>query len=332
MIKKILRKIRSSEKGYKVASKILGNKLIVNNKLYQYLYNKKIAYSIRKFEGIMPSIEIGITNKCNADCIMCPHRNIKDFGTMTMKLYKKIIDDVVSCGIKSINLTFFGEPMLDPELSDKIKYATDMGIMVSFFTNAALMTKKRSIEILEAGLSSITVSMDSNNKETYEKIRKNCKYEIVKKNILDFLEARRELNKDIKVGMTAVLMDENYKELKEYYDFWKPRVDSINLVNMQNRSDSFTKSSKKSLYYKKDLIREPCRLLWSSMVIDWNGDVVLCCNDYLHEVVLGNLNKESIKEVWFGKKIKALRGIHKKREFSKIPFCDKCNKRTIWWL
>ena len=45
-----------------------------------------------------------------------------------------------------------------------------------------------------------------------------------------------------------------------------------------------------------------------------------------------NLNKESIKDVWFGGKMNAIREIHKRGEFFKIPFCNKCNKRTIWWL
>ena len=332
MIKKVLGKIRSSERGYKVASKILGNRAISNSKIYQYFYNKKITKAISRLKNQMPAIEIGITNKCNADCIMCPHRNIKKFGTMNMTLYKKIINDACDCGIKSVNLTFFGEPMLDPELEKKIRYTVKKEMKVGFFTNASLMTKDRSVEIIKAGVSDIVVSMDSMNKETYEGIRKNLKYDIVRKNILDFLDARKELKSDVKVCMAAVLMDENYDELREYYKFWNSKVDSINLVNMQNRSGSFNKESKKSLFYKKDLIREPCRLLWSSMVIDWNGEVVLCCNDYLHETVLGDLNKESIKEVWGGKKINVIRKIHKRRDFSKIPFCDACNKRTIWWM
>jgi len=332
MIKEILGKIRSSERGYKIASKILGNRVISNSRIYQYFYNKKIWSTISRLEKEMPMIEIGITNKCNANCIMCPHKNIKKFGTMPMSLYRKIIDDAHNCGIKSVNLTFFGEPMLDPELEKKIEYTVKKGMKVSFFTNASLMTKDRSIKIIKAGISSIIVSMDSMNKKTYEKIRGNLKYDIVKKNILDFLDARKELRKNVNVSMTAVLMDENYDELKSYYKFWKTRVDSINLVNMQNRSDSFEKKSKKSLFYKEGLVREPCRLLWSTMVIDWDGEVVLCCNDYMHEIVLGDLNKQTIREIWNGQKLKIIRDIHKKRDFSSMPFCDKCNKRTIWWI
>ncbi len=331
-MRKILAKIRGSEKGYKLASNILGNKVLANNSIYQHFYRRKINNVISKLENSMPAVDIGITNLCNANCIMCPHYKIKKFGTMTMKLYKKIIDDVALCGIESVNLSFFGEAMLDKTLIEKIKYAKSKDLKVGFFTNAALMFKDKSRELIEAGIDSITVSMDSNNKEMYEKIRVNCSYDDVKKNILDFLEIRKELESDVKLGLVAVLMDENYNELKDYYKFWKKKVDGINLINMENRSDSFDKKSKKSLSYQKDMIREPCFLLWSHLVVDWDGEVVLCCNDYAHEVVVGNLNKESIRDVWFGGKMKAIREIHKRGEFFKIPFCDKCNKRTIWWL
>jgi MoaA/NifB/PqqE/SkfB family radical SAM enzyme len=36
------------------------------------------------------------------------------------------------------------------------------------------------------------------------------------------------------------------------------------------------------------------------MIIDWNGDAVLCCDDWSHKVILGNLKKQSIEEIWFG--------------------------------
>ena len=66
--------------------------------------------------------------------------------------------------------------------------------------------------------------------------------------------------------------------------------------------------------------------------MDWNGDVVLCCDDWNHQVILGNLKKERIEEIWFGNRLKAIRELHKKGEFDKISICSGCNKKTIWWL
>jgi radical SAM protein with 4Fe4S-binding SPASM domain len=68
------------------------------------------------------------------------------------------------------------------------------------------------------------------------------------------------------------------------------------------------------------------------MVVDWNGDVVLCCDDWNHREVLGNLKEKSIEDIWFGDRLKQIREMHLKEEFDKVPICHACNKKTIWWL
>jgi radical SAM protein with 4Fe4S-binding SPASM domain len=68
------------------------------------------------------------------------------------------------------------------------------------------------------------------------------------------------------------------------------------------------------------------------MIVDWNGDVVLCCDDWNHSTILGNLKKQTIEEIWKGNKLKEIREAHKKGEFYKVPLCAGCNKKTIWWM
>jgi len=76
MISKILGKVRGSRVGYNLGRKVLSTPLIVNNKLYDSLYNKKINKSIEKLGKEYPwGVDIGTTNLCNAECIMCPHSN-----------------------------------------------------------------------------------------------------------------------------------------------------------------------------------------------------------------------------------------------------------------
>lgn len=332
-ILRYLGKIRSTRLGQQIARGILSTKIIVNSSLYKNLYNKKIESVMSTREKSLPNtLEIGITNACNANCIMCPHHKLKKIGFMDMKLYKKIIDDASSSGISGVGLSFFGETFMDKHLIERIKYAKLKGLGVSFFTNGSLMDKKKAREIIEAGLDSIVISFDSDRKKVYEKIRRNLKFETTRNNILGLIEMKRELKKkNPKINLVFVLMDENASELKEYYRTWKNRVDAINVINMRNWSGEIDNKTKRSIHFKKGLKRDPCGLLWQQFNIDWDGKVVICCNDWAHNVVLGDMNKESVSDVWFGEKLKAIREIHKKRQFDKIPFCAKCNKKTIWW-
>ena len=72
----------------------------------------------------------------------------------------------------------------------------------------------------------------------------------------------------------------------------------------------------------------PCSHLWSSMVIRWNGDVVPCCRDLLSGIVLGNVNDESLSDIWNGKNLIALRKKQKEFRYHEIPICKNCSK--LW--
>jgi len=170
MIRKIAGKARSSRLGFKALNYVFDSK-ITETALYKKLYFKKIKRTAKLHTDVLPkSIEIGITNVCNADCIMCPHRHLKKMGFMNMGLYKKIVDDAVSCGMEKVSLSFFGEAMLDKDLEARIKYAKNKGLGVSFFTNASKMDESKSKMLIKNKVDNISVSLDSPNKETYEKI------------------------------------------------------------------------------------------------------------------------------------------------------------------
>ena len=183
-------------------------------------------------------------------------------------------------------------------------------------------------------MDSITISFDGYTKETYEKIRRGLKFDVVKKNILGLIKTRKDLNKNHpKINLVLVELEENKNEIKSFYEEWKNKVDSINIINMRNWANEIDKKgTKESFHFNYKIKRKPCALIWQKMVIDWNGDAVLCCDDWNHSTVLGNLKKQTIEEIWKGEKLKKIRERHVKGEFSKIPLCSKCNKKSIWWM
>jgi len=335
MISKTLNKIRGNRIGYNVGRKILSASFITNNKLYNSLYDKKIRKSIEKLSRKYPwGVDIGTTNLCNAECIMCPHSKLKKMGTMNMKLYKKIIDNCKKLNIKIITLSFFGEPFLDKGIIEKIKYAKEKGMSVAFYSNASLLTEELAKKIINSKLDGITISFDGYSKETYEKIRKKLKFDIVKRNILNLVEIRKKMKKDNpKINLVLVELEENKREIRQFYKEWRKKVDGINIINMRNWANDIQKEgTKESFHFNKKIKRKPCALIWQKMVIDWNGDVVLCCDDWNHSTVLGNLKKQTIEEIWKGNKLRKIREAHIKGEFWKVSLCSDCNKKSIWWL
>ena len=153
---------------------------------------------------------------------------------MDMMLYKKIIDNCNSLNIKRVNLSFFGEPFLDKGIVEKIKYAKTKGMYVGFYSNGSLLNRDLAKKIVESKLDGITISFDGYSKETYEKIRKNLKFENVKRNILNLLVFRDKFgSKNPKIALVLVELDENKGEIRQFYNEWSKKVDSINIINMR---------------------------------------------------------------------------------------------------
>jgi len=59
------------------------------------------------------------------------------------------------------------------------------------------------------------------------------------------------------------------------------------------------------------------------VVIDYSGDVVLCCNDYHKNVVFGNIKTKKLIDIWFSKRFSDIRKQLRNKEFS-LPICKKC--------
>ncbi len=332
---KLLSKIRNTKIGYAIGSKILSSSFINKNPIYTRLHSRHIKNKMKKLEQSPPSIDIGTTNLCNANCIMCPHSKLKEFGTMNFKTYKKIIDEAHEMGVKNISLTFFGEPLLDKGVFEKIKYTKEKGMSIVFFSNGSLLDEKNAKKLIETGLDSIIISFDGYKKETYEKIRKNLNFDKVRSNILGLIKLKKKMNKkNPKISLSLVEQQSNTDEVGAFYKEWKEKVDHISVINLRNWAGNIESNEnfKKSFHTKNGLSRPPCKLLWQKLVIDWNGDFVLCCDCWNHQVILGNVKEHSIKDIWFGEKLKKIRELHKKGEFDKIPVCKNCNKKTVWWL
>ena len=268
-------------------------------------------------------LDIETTSVCNLLCPMCP-RTIKiedgtfgEVGHMSMDLYKKIIDEGSKNNLYSVKLMSLGEPLLDPEIVQRIKYAKDKGIEeVMFNTNATNLTDKMAHDILEAGLDSIFFSIDG-LKEQYEKIRIGAHYESVVKNIENFLKIIHDNGyKHVQTRASLVVMPGMEEIIDEYTQFWLPKVGMVGLGEWMVRTE---KSDEKD--YNPDF---KCAQPFQRMFVLMDGVCTPCCLDDGKNYVIGDANKNSITEIWQGEKATALRVAQKNGRYYDIDICKKC--------
>tara|TARA_R110002167_G_scaffold98753_1_gene259495 strand:+ start:1764 stop:2603 length:840 start_codon:yes stop_codon:yes gene_type:complete len=73
-------------------------------------------------------------------------------------------------------------------------------------------------------------------------------------------------------------------------------------LNIVNRSDLLSGCDK---IYNTN----PCNIPFYKLFIDWNGDVLLCENNWKKDVIFGNINEESLSDIWYGSKINTYRNV-----------------------
>tara|TARA_B110000977_G_scaffold201844_1_gene299210 strand:+ start:3646 stop:4629 length:984 start_codon:yes stop_codon:yes gene_type:complete len=302
------------------------------NKLHSYLnrrIDKKVSYeNLLEFPKY---IEIETVNACNARCPMCTINDWeRNYPVMKDDVWKKISEDIIENKkfLKRVSLYRDGEPLIDKKMAQRINKFYENGITeTSIATNVSLLNEKRATDLLEAGLGMIIFSIDSLNKDVFEKIRVRLNFEEVRDNAIRFLQLRDKINPKCRVWIRMIRQKSNYDEWPDYYDFWKKYTSDVdriyyhNIFNWGGQLDDYKSVSKS---FEPNL---PCVALWSLMVIFANGDVPLCNVDYNNKYPTGSIMKNSIRDLWTSEVMNARRTLHLKGNKKDISICANCN---VW--
>jgi len=276
-------------------------------------------------------MQIELTNNCPFRCVMCPrtHKMTRDTGLMDINLFKKIIDELVELnpqykeGTLPIWFHHFGESLTHPDFADFIRYANGKGVGTQMSVNPLMFSKKISQDLIDANPTHLLVAFDGHDNESFEKIRGLPKaYEKSKENLLAFLEQKVASGSKIRIVISIIdfpLNGEKGDEMRtELESFWRsvPGVDDVlwkpftiwigdtaainGLKRPKTEAEQFMQSY-------MDLRKVTCDFPWKRVAIAWDGGVIPCCHDYNNIYPLGNVKEQSLKEVWNGPKMVALR-------------------------
>lgn len=291
-------------------------------KVKEYIEGRLILSSIPKI------LNLEVTNFCNLNCPICVAKDTREQGFLQLDFLKKIIKENQKI-LKNqfMWLHFNGEPLLHPQLFEITKLLKQYGIKNRLSTNATLLTEEMSFKLMKAGLDYVVFSVDGATKETYEKIRKGANFKIVERNILNFLKIKRKYNFPTKTQIQFIRMKENEKETKDFIKKWqKTDINFINIKSFCSRAwqvQELNQFEEIKKLEKRIIRRLPCFYLWETLVILWNGEVIVCCQDLLGKLKVGDLRKDTLFKIWNNQKMQELRYKQLKGDFSMEP-CNHC--------
>lgn len=259
----------------------------------------------------LTSLIIEPTNVCNLNCSICPTNSgmTRKKGFLSFNLFQNII--AKSTSLEHLCFHNWGEPLLNSDLFEMIKYAHNRGIRYTVLnTNGTLLDDNCVNQIIDSPLSIIRISVDG-NPYTYQQIRR-ISFKTIEKNIFHLIKKRDKTNGSFKVGIVMVIDEQTENQIDSFYNKWRNIVDHIRF------QPKIIQSKRKSL----------CPELFGNgygqMVVLWDGKVIPCCVDYEGKLQIGDAQHESVDSIWHGLEVKRLRKKHLRGDFPDI--CKNCNE------
>ncbi len=180
---------------------------------------------------MLKKLYVELSSACNFSCRMCFRNNWFDerIGLMSDETIDILKKNIKAGDFETVFFGGMGEPLMHPRLAELVAFSHNLGKRTEIITNASLLTKEMSKNLIKSGLDCLWVSMDGFSKESYEKIRHGSIFELIMKNLSDF----NAIRDNTKLGITFVIMKENEHELKNINSFKDNiKADIINLSHV----------------------------------------------------------------------------------------------------
>lgn len=316
-------------------------------KIFRYDFIFRLFYTIRyeygclhreldlsKLEKESPRrLAVEVTDVCSANCVFCAYQFTEPEGPMSMDIFKKAIGQYKEMGGKNVIFTpMVGDPLCDPFLFERIKLATSMGLKVGLNTNGILL-KGKVDKLLESGINSVGLSAALDREMFYRVFRPSVKsYETYIDSILELLEANQRKGNPVKVNIICridcldalpgpdferivSLIDEKNIDFEIGFDDWCGQIKDHHLTGDM-------------IFIPKCRFRRvPCAVSYNLYVLR-DGSVRACGCRFSErgkhdELVLGNVKKNTLRELWHGDKLREIR-----RSFVNFNPPDVCKKCT----
>jgi len=255
-------------------------------------------YKFQDKEYPLPTeIEISESGICNRKCSFCPRsapdfKDVKEF--ISEDLILKVINELITLDyLGVIRFSGFVEPLLDKKIFSHIynfkKFLPKARI--ELVTNGDVLNKDRLKKLFESGLDKILISV-------YDGIK--------------------DVNKFHRMVNECRLNEDQYiirnRSLSEREDFG---------ITLNNRA-GMMKNAVFKIPDLKEPLKNPCYVPSYTFFFDYLGDVLMCPHDWGKKIVLGNLNRERLIDIWFKEKSMMLRRklANANRKFLPCSVCD----------
>ena len=308
---------------------------------YRVEWEQTTSLELERDFPVQLDIELNVS--CNLKCPMCTWSIEAGAGEgksswMPFEFYQHLVTEGVARGLRAVNLNYVNEPLIRRDIPKFVKFAREAGaVEVMFNTNGTIFNDDLGRELIEAGLTKISFSLDAFTEPTYRKVRIGGDYTKVMKNVHRFLEIRKELGSKLPiVKLTFLRMSDNEHELEPFIEYWRDKVELFSIQNLYNPFDGELGRERAKHFvngHPGQVAGTPrCPSPFQRATVRSNGDVLPCCNMRAAEtLVMGNINRTPLADIWNSDNMKHLRMLHKTGRYAENAICKACIENSDAW-
>lgn len=274
--------------------------------------NNKLIYNVENIMSRKPiTADIFLNSACNNKCPYCTYARYKqrDSSYMTFKDFERNITILLENGVKGVILTGGGEPTISPDFDKITEYLEKNSIPYGINTNFNLF---RAIKP-----NYLKISLDGYDRESYLKARGVDKYNVVIRNIEEYLMYKHGTKAKTSIGLQTVAT--KLQDVARFYEAHKGlNVDYFNIRPMESTCGEYYKSEQNSeertkiikylemlraadkrvcinyKWYEVNTQFDKCYANFSQIAINENSEVMYCCHKPYE--IIGKLTDSDIWE------------------------------------
>jgi len=268
---------------------------------------------------------------CNLKCGFCPmgleEGQLKK-ALMPYELFTKLIDDLADfpAKVKLLRICGNGDPLMNRRLVQMLRYARERGASerIEMLSNGLLLNEEL-IRELPKVLDRLIISIEGLSAADYlETCKTHMDFEAFKGKLQALYQARGTCTIHLKIHHGAIKGEADAEAFRALVEPCSDEHYIEKLVPMWPELDSelFTREFRWEVTAVQP--RRVCAQIFKGIQVQADGEVVPCCVDWKRVNLLGDLNHQSLMEIWKGERLRALQVRHLSGLKPELSPCQNC--------
>lgn len=280
-------------------------------------------------------IDIELTNLCNFRCLMCPtgnHSQKRPQGLMPEEVFYKILDEIRG---RQLGLRFirWGEPLMHPKVIEFLSAAKADGHLVHLNTNGSYLNEEMADRLLDMPIDSLKFSVQGVDRESYREMRNVDFFDSLLTTakmlhdrrgarLLPFIQISTTVTYESKERQKAFL--EQVKHVCDATNIGATNFDWLDMNAVRLKPAEVELLRKLAQQDSLNRVHPQCPEVFDKLSVNWNGQVTACCMDSNDLMLIGDVTRQSLLDIWRSDRLNEFRRLLADMRHDELDLCQHC--------